>query len=207
MKKIYSVLLLLSIAFVVRAASYTVTISGFSYAPATLTVNIGDVVTIQASGGHPLAEVDQTTWNANGTSTLSTGFGVKTANHTFTITNNNTMYYVCTAHVTMGMKGQIVVNSVGINEQQMSFNNLNLFPNPASGRVQIEFSSVGNNSVNICLFDITGRKIENIYLNLEAVNGKNTINYNLPYYLNSGHYFIEISTGNQKSSKKLIVLN
>lgn len=207
MKKIYALFLLLSIAFVTKATSYTVTISGFSYSPATLTVNIGDVVTIQASAGHPLAEVDQTTWNANGTSTLSTGFGVKTSNYTFTVSSNNTMYYVCTAHATLGMKGQIVVNSVGVNEQQISFNNVNVFPNPASNKAQIEFSSVGNNFVNVILFDITGRKIENIYLNFEAVNGKNTITYKLPDYLNSGNYFIEISSGNQKMSKKLIVLN
>lgn len=206
MKKIYSLFLLLSIAFATKAASYTVTISGFSYSPATLTVNIGDVVTINASGGHPLAEVDQTTWNANGTATLSTGFGVKTANHTFTVTSNNTMYYVCTAHVTMGMKGQIVVNSVGVNEQQISFNNVNVFPNPAANKVQIAFSSIGNNNVSVALFDITGRKIENIQSNFEAVNGTNVITYHIPHYLNSGNYFIEISAGNQKTSRKLIIV-
>jgi len=207
MKKIYSIFLLLAVAFVTKAASYTVTISGFSYSPATLTVNIGDVVTIQASGGHPLAEVDQTTWNANGTSTLSTGWGIKTTNHTFTISLMTNIYYVCTAHVTMGMKGQIIVNPLSVTEQQISFNNVNVFPNPASNKIQIEFSSIGNNPVNAVLFDITGRKIENIYLNFEAVNGKNTINYKLPDYLNAGNYFIEVSSGNQKSSKKLVVLN
>ncbi len=206
MKKIYSLFLFLALAFVTKAASYTVTISGFSYSPATLTVNIGDVVTIQASAGHPLAEVDQTTWNANGTSTLSTGFGVKTANHTFTITGNNTIYYVCTAHVTFGMKGQIVVNSVGVNEQNISLNNVNVFPNPATAKVQINFSSIGNNLVNVTLFDITGRKIERVISDFEATNGNNTIQYNLPQHLNAGNYFIEISAGNQKTSRKLVVI-
>ena len=116
MKKIYSTILLTIAAFAMNATSYTITTSGFSYSPSTLTVTVGDVVTISASGTHPLAEVSQTTWNANGTATLSTGFGNKTSSYTFTISSTNSIYYVCTNHVGSGMKGQITVSTVGVKE-------------------------------------------------------------------------------------------
>ena len=57
MKKIYSYILFTILAVSMKATSYTVSISGFAYSPSTLTVTVGDVVTISASGTHPLAEV------------------------------------------------------------------------------------------------------------------------------------------------------
>ena len=112
MKKIYSSLLLSMTALCMNATSYTITTVGTTYSPNTLTVSVGDVVTIAASGTHPLAEVSQTTWMANGTTTLSSGFGNKTSNYTFTITSTTSIYYVCVNHVaSMQMKGQITVST------------------------------------------------------------------------------------------------
>ncbi|MBL7916862.1 MAG: hypothetical protein JNM96_00600, partial [Bacteroidia bacterium] len=99
MKKIYSFLFAALLCVGANATSYTISVSGTSYSPNTLTVSIGDVVTIEASASHPLVQVDNTVWTANGTTSLSTGWGETTANHTFTITNTNTIYYVCKNHV------------------------------------------------------------------------------------------------------------
>jgi len=63
--------------FGMNAATFSVNISGFSYSPASLTVAVGDVITIQASGTHPLVQVDGATWNAGGTSSVTGGWGVK----------------------------------------------------------------------------------------------------------------------------------
>ncbi len=117
MKKIYTLLFVCISLMSARATSYTISTSGTSYSPNTLTVSIGDVITIQASGTHPLAQVDQTTWNANGTATVSGGWGTKTADHTFTVISANSIYFVCTNHVGMGMKGQITVAASGIKEK------------------------------------------------------------------------------------------
>ncbi len=121
MKKNYITLILIITFVVGKAATYTVNISGFTYSPATLTVNIGDVVTIQANSSHPLIEVDQTTWTAGGTSTLTTGFGVKNSNYTFTVSTTNTIYYACQFHAGMGMKGKIDV-SIPTSIDNNSFN-------------------------------------------------------------------------------------
>jgi plastocyanin len=93
-----------------NATSYTIDISGLSYTPATLNVVVGDEIMIQASGTHPLAEVSEATWNANGNTAMPSGFGVHTSSYTFTVTTVGTIYYVCQNHVGAGMKGLINVS-------------------------------------------------------------------------------------------------
>ncbi len=61
MKKILSILLIALASLGLKANSYTVTISGFTYSSATLAVSVGDVITISASATHPLTEVSQAT--------------------------------------------------------------------------------------------------------------------------------------------------
>lgn len=207
MKKIYSLLIFTILGLSIKAATYTITVSGMSYSPSTLTVSVGDVVTIQASVAHPLAQVDQTTWNANGTATLSTGWGTKTSNYTFTVTNTNTIYYVCTAHVAFGMKGQIVVSASGINENTINAQSVSLFPNPANEKLNIRFSLITEATVTIKLFDITGRLIDTNFENKLFSAGQKEINYTLPNSIQSGNYFIEIISNQQKITKKILVNN
>lgn len=206
MKKIYSFLLLSMTTFCMNATSYTITTVGTAYSPATLNVAIGDVVTISASGNHPLAEVNQTTWNANGTATLSTGFGNKTSNFTFTITATTTIYYVCTNHVSsMGMKGQINVSTVSINEQTEVFGNINVFPNPAKDNFFVKFNASENGSVSVKLYSLCGNEIESFILNKEFYSGVNTLNLKLQNTITSGVYFIELNYNSKKIISKIMI--
>lgn len=205
MKKIYSVLLLSILAISMKATSYTVTISGFSYSPATLTVSVGDVVTIAASGAHPLAEVSQTTWNANGTATLSTGFGTKTSSYTFTITSASDIYYVCTNHVTMGMKGMITVSSVGVKEQANQISGISVFPNPAKNQFSVKFNSSENGNVTAKLYSICGQEIESLTVNKEFFVGTTTLNFDLQNHIPAGVYFVQLNYNSKKITKKLII--
>lgn len=205
MKKIYSVLLLSILAISMKATSYTVTISGFSYSPSTLTVSVGDVVTIAASGSHPLAEVSQTTWNANGTATLSTGFGTKTSSYTFTITSASDIYYVCTNHVTMGMKGMITVSSVGVKEQANQISGISVFPNPAKNQFSVKFNSSENGNVIVKLYSICGQEIESLTVNKEFFVGTTTLNFDLQNHIPAGVYFVQLNYNSKKITKKLII--
>ncbi|MFN8115573.1 MAG: T9SS type A sorting domain-containing protein [Bacteroidia bacterium] len=205
MKKIYSVLLLSILAISMKATSYTVTISGFSYSPSTLTVSVGDVVTIAASGSHPLAEVSQTTWNANGTATLSTGFGTKTSSYTFTITSASDIYYVCTNHVTMGMKGMITVSSVGVKEQANQISGISVFPNPAKNQFSVKFNSSENGNVTAKLYSICGQDIESLTVNKEFFVGTTTLNFDLQNHIPAGVYFVQLNYNSKKITKKLII--
>ena len=205
MKKIYSVILLSILAISMKATSYTITTSGLSYSPSTLTVTVGDVVTISASGTHPLAEVSQATWNANGTATLSTGFGNKTSTYTFTITAATDIYYVCTNHVGSGMKGKIIVSTVGIKEQNESIANVSLFPNPAKDQFSVKFNSTENGNVTAKLYSICGQEIESLVVNKDFNAGVTTLNFDLQNRIPAGVYFVQLNYNSKKVTKKLII--
>lgn len=205
MKKIYLITLLCLTTLAFKAATFTISTVGTSYSPATLTVSVGDVVTIQASGSHPLVEVSQSTWNANGSTPLGGGFGTKTSNYTFTVTSTNAIYYVCSVHVGMGMKGMITVSAAGVNENTITLNNVSLFPNPAKNNMNVNFNASTSTSVSIKLYDVTGREIEKLMNETNVAQGVHTFNFELPSYLNAGNYFVEVTSGNQKATKKLII--
>ena len=205
MKKIYTILLLTIATIGMNATSYTITTSGFSYSPSTLTVTVGDVVTISASGTHPLAEVSQTTWNANGTSTLSTGFGVKTSAYTFTITAANNIYYVCQNHVSSGMKGQITVTSTGINEQANVIGNISLYPNPAKEKFSVKFKSTENGMLTAKLYSVCGQEMQSLISNKEFNTGENSIEIELQNNIPAGVYFLQLNYNSRKIVRKLII--
>lgn len=206
MKKLYLFFLASIFTYTLNAASYTVSIVGTSYSPATLTVNIGDVVTIQGSMAHPLAQVDQTTWNANGTATLSGGWGVTTSNQTFTVTNTNTTYFVCTAHVSMGMKGQIVVNSSnGFNEFSNDQIELNIYPNPSVDAVTIKYTLPVGGNVKIEMYSITGDLIA-VMADEKRTSGSNQQKLVLPADVNNGVYFISVRNNGQFIARKQLIV-
>jgi len=205
MKKIYLSFLLFLIAFAVKATSYTVSIVGSSYSPSTLTVTVGDVVTIQASGAHPLVEVDQTTWNANGNTPKAGGFGTQTSNYTFTITNTNTIYYVCSNHVGSGMKGQITVSTATVIKELNSVANLSVYPNPVKEKLNIKFNAQDNGTLKGKLFNVCGSEVESAAINETYGAGEVTFTYLIPSKLPQGIYLLELIYGNKKSTHKLIV--
>ncbi len=204
MKKIYSLLLLTVMTLSMNATSYTVTISGLTYSPPTLTVTIGDVVTINASGNHPLAEVTQATWNANGNTASGTGFGTKTTNYTFTVTTASDIYYVCTIHASMGMKGMITVSTTGINEQDASLSSVSIFPNPAKDKFSVKFNS-GDSNISVKLYSICGQEIEALSFRKETNAGFTSLTFDLENKVPAGVYFLQLTSNSKKVTKKVII--
>ncbi|MES2567418.1 MAG: T9SS type A sorting domain-containing protein [Bacteroidota bacterium] len=204
MKKIYSVLLLTVMTVCMKATSYTVTINGFTYSPATLSVLVGDVVTIQANGTHPLAEVTQSTWNANQNTPSGTGFGTKTTNYTFTVTTASDIYYVCTAHAGMGMKGMITVSSTSINEQDASISSVSIFPNPAKDKFSVKYNSEDSNVI-LKLYSICGQEVESLVFKKETIAGVSTINVDLQNKVPAGVYFLQLTSNAKKVTRKIII--
>ncbi|MGZ3884053.1 MAG: T9SS type A sorting domain-containing protein [Bacteroidia bacterium] len=206
MKKIYFILLA-CIAFAgAKATTYTVSISGFAYTPNTLTVSIGDMVVFNGpSATHPTAQVDGSTWTANGTTPKTGGWGVMTSNFTFTATAAGTVYYVCQNHVaSSNMKGQIVVNSVGINESANLLQNISLFPNPAQENVKVNFSLKGASDVSIKLFNMLGQEVSTLTPNMPLAPGNYNYSFDVPA-LNNGTYFMEINTNEKRSVRKFVI--
>ena len=207
MKKIYLILFACIAVFSTKAATYSVNISGFAYTPSVTTCAVGDQVIIQAGTSHPTAQVSQATWNANGTTTLSGGWGANTTTFTFSAVSTGTVYFVCQFHVGgFGMKGMIVVNPTGITETANNFlNEFNLFPNPASANVKVGFSLKEAAAINIKMYNVSGQEVKTFVSDLNLDLGNYEYNFELPQSIASGNYFIEVSSGTRKSIKKLLV--
>lgn len=150
----------------VTAANINIVISGFTYSPPSVNATVGDVVTIEASSTHPLVQVDQATWNANGTTPMSGGWGTQTANYTFTVTTVGDIYYVCGAHAGMGMKGMITVGAASISQVTAAAYSVSLFPNPVtSGEFTVKAEGYTGSDGKLMIYNTAGQLLESHNLN------------------------------------------
>ena len=92
---------------------------------------------------------------------------------------------------------------VGIREFENSLE-LSIYPNPTNSASTIEFTSPNNSKVNITMYDVTGRMVEQNELNANAgVTNKHLVNASGK--LTSGIYFVSLTIDNNKVVKKLII--
>jgi plastocyanin len=167
MRKFLPLLLFFSgIISFASAANFNITINGLAYEPDDLTVNVGDVVTIQASGFHPLVQVSAATWSANGATALPGGF---TSNVNFVLNITAAMagtniYYVCSNHVaSSSMKGRINVNVVAsIDENRLRDFNFTVYPNPANSNSYLNISTKNGGKISLTLYDLQGRVVKQV---------------------------------------------
>ena len=144
------------------SANINITISGFAYSPNATSAVVGDVVTIAASVTHPLVQLDQATWLANGNTPMGGGWGVKTASYTFTVTTVGIIYYGCQNHIaTMQMKGVVQVAAAGITQATAAAYNISLYPNPiANGEFTVKAEGYNSNNDKIMIYDTEGKLAE-----------------------------------------------
>ena len=96
-----------------------------------------------------------------------------------------------------------ISGTVGIHEFENSLG-LSIYPNPTNGTSTVEFTSPNNSKVNILVYDVTGRIVENTELNANAgVANKHSVNASGK--LTAGIYFISLTIDNNKVVKKLII--
>ena len=95
-------------------------------------------------------------------------------------------------------------NSTGINSITES-NELNIYPNPANGQVEINFTNGSENNAVLTLLNINGQVISATHThqknNLQDVFTVNT------QTLAAGVYYCKVQAGDKMSIKKLVVLN
>ena len=100
----------------------------------------------------------------------------------------------CHIHTTLNT----IDYSVSVNDLNTEHATILLYPNPFKDYVMVEITGIGNEPLEIAIFDISGRKV----LHESAMNNKFKIDRNS---LNSGIYVYEITQGNTKlGSGKLI---
>jgi plastocyanin len=158
------VLLILSISFEGFGKKWTVSNSGYSFSPATLTINQGDNVNFNLNSIHNTVEVYQAEWNSNGSSSLSGGFSTSFGGGLVLPTKltAGTHYYVCTPHASGGMKGKIIVQATtDIDEIQMQ-PEISVYPNPSNGKFRLFINgSEKIQSYDVAIYSISGEKVYN----------------------------------------------
>ncbi len=117
--KIIFSLLLFVISLKGFSTIWTVTNSGFTFSPATITIVFGDTVDFNVTSEHNAAEVSLATWNINDNTPLSGGFQTPFGGGMVfpAQLSVGTHYYVCEAHASMGMKGIVIVQNCTIPTQ------------------------------------------------------------------------------------------
>ena len=118
MKKIFTIIFALLLTFNLAFAQNThiINVNGMSFSPDTTICNIGDTIIFNLGGYHNAVEVSSATWIGNGTSSNGGfSFQLGTTTGTMVVDTIKTYYYVCTPHVTMGMKAVIISNYTDCN--------------------------------------------------------------------------------------------
>jgi plastocyanin len=208
MKKFFTALSLLVVFLPVKfagAATFTVTNSGFTFSPSTLTITVGDEVNFVLESIHTAVEVSKATWDANGT-TSNGGFSTPFGGGKVTFNTAGTYYYVCSVHASSGMKGQIIVTNVtGLKQNSMNGTSLSVYPNPAGPYFTLKFSLSGSSTVNIDLLDLSGRRVKNL---VSSVFTRGDWTQVFPSDgLVPGMYFIRYTRGGKTETANLIIEN
>ncbi len=127
---------------------------GNTFQPDLVEAVVGDDIHLMIAQTHTFTEVSEATWNANG-STPNGGYAFNAGEHTFTLTEAGTIYYVCTPHASMGMKGRIIVSdATGVEEHAQADEGV-LAPNPADTWVRPMVPGMGGMTL-VQLLDARG---------------------------------------------------
>jgi hypothetical protein len=89
---------------------------------------------------------------------------------------------------------KVTSNGASAGLEDNVFNAVKMFPNPA--RDYVQFSVNSNENLDIQIFDMLGKAV----LRVDSV--RNAVNVS---ELNSGLYFVQMTLGAQKSTKKLVI--
>ncbi len=197
-KSIFSILLLL-ISITCFCTTITITNSGTTFTPDTITINVGDSVQFTLSSSHNAIEVSEVTWNSNGNTSnsgFSTAFGgglVLPAQLSV-----GAHYYVCSKHAAMGMKGVIIVEApTEIIENKLQAN-LSIYPNPTPSILNINYS--GKELLqSIKLYNLMGKLV---YENTKITSFINSISID---FLNAGIYLLETTTAKEKYVQNIYI--
>jgi glucose/arabinose dehydrogenase len=122
------------------------------------------------------------------------------------------IYAMKGGYTTTGEIYRICPKSVGINSTEGFVNEIGQnYPNPASGKTQIDYSVAHTSRVTITLVDVAGRTLRTL-MNAEVQPGKHTLEIDELSSLPNGSYFykMDVQQNNKtdfSQTKKMVVLN
>jgi plastocyanin len=197
---------LLSTAFAILTAvafstTITITNSGDTFTPNTVTIQIGDTVNFQLTSMHNALEVSEATWNAKGITPLP-GFEVNFGGGMVTGLTAGTHYFVCTPHATLDMKGKIIVNpATGISNLIPSVDHISVYPNPTSGKFVVQYQRSATQNVkettSMIICNLAG---ESLYA-IPILTEKTPVDLSL---FPTGTYFVRINDNEKMYTKSFV---
>ena len=114
-------------------------------------------------------------------------------------------YYGAIYVGTFGAGAYVSKTFVGFEEFEdatQSISELSVYPNPANNQVHLAFESRKQNSVQVSIYDLTGKLI--IQKNFESQTGTTIIDMDL-YNIENGSYLIMVYDGDKQLQSKLII--
>ncbi len=98
---------------------------------------------------------------------------------------------------------QATVYALSVNENTLTPDRVNVYPNPSAGNTSVEFSLTGNEKVNITVIDLSGRKVLDVQ-NGAFSSGAHHVSFDVSK-LPAGAYFVRIALASSSVSKKLFI--
>jgi len=185
----------LSVSLTGFSKIWQITNSGNTFTPATITIDQGDTVNFAIGSYHNAQEVGERTWGDNGTSLLSGGFDVPFGGG-MVLTEQlgiGTHYFICKPHVTLGMKGTIIVQGTTSISKDQLFTDVSIYPNPATEIINIKTGSELPGAL-YSIADQSGRQVLN-----GKLDGENT-SIDISYLL-GGFYFLKVGLRSENTFK------
>jgi plastocyanin len=140
MKKTLLFLLLLTASMTGFSKVWTITNSGITFNPDTITIAHGDTVVFKLQSFHDAQEVTETAYLANDSTHLAgfiTHFGGDTIFPGWLTVGKH--FFVCKPHASLGMKGLIIVESpTAVFSHTNIASQSSAYPNPFSTKMIIE---------------------------------------------------------------------
>ncbi len=81
---------------------------------------------------------------------------------------------------------------------------MNLFPNPSNGEFRVEMELAEKHLLTAKLFDMTGKMVEDLSVELTQEPGKVTGDISLKE-VTPGIYFLRVESGDRSGAKKIVI--
>ena len=104
--------------------------------------------------------------------------------------------YIDATGLTMNASTSVANSSASTN------GSFNLFPNPTSGRINLQWANQATGNADVDVYDMTGRRMGNFQLAMNETSGQKEINLG---YLNDGMYMLNIRSQSVNYSGRTVI--
>ena len=198
---LFIMLVAIPISGLMSQTTHDVNESGFAYNPDTITINAGDGIKFNGSASHPIQQVSEATYIANGITPLEGGFSYESGSGTVSFPVAGSYYYVCTAHVaSFGMKGLIIVQVPTGLADLSSSGKYSVYPVPLNGNeLTIAPAANGQKQLSVTIYDIAG----NMRIATSGITRDGLFHVDCSS-LPRGLFMIKLDTGDEVTYAKII---